>query len=52
MVRWRESQAIRKAELRLALARGRVEEQRAAGELVERQRVEGVGVRVYLPEES
>lgn len=52
MVKWLDGERARREERRLMRARARVEEQRAAGELVERQRVEGVGVRVYLPEES
>jgi hypothetical protein len=51
-MKWLESQSQRGADLSLTRAKARVERQRAAGELVERQRVEGVGVRVYLPEES
>jgi hypothetical protein len=51
-LKWIEGERQRRADRALTDARARVEEQRAAGELVERQRVEGVGVRVYLPEES
>jgi hypothetical protein len=51
-VRWLDGERLRKEERRLMRAKARVEEARAAGELVERQRVEGTGVRVYLPEES
>lgn len=43
---------IRRARLRLAKAQAAVEARRATGEHVDRQRVEGAGIRVYLPEES
>ena len=43
---------LRRARLRLAKAQAAVEARRATGEHVDRQRVEGAGIRVYLPEES
>lgn len=51
-LRWIEGERQRRADHALTVARVKVEQARAAGELVERQRVEGTGVRVYLPEES
>lgn len=43
---------LRRARIKLARAQAAVEARRATGEHVDRQRVEGAGIRVYLPEES
>ncbi len=43
---------LRRARVKLARAQAVVEARRATGEHVDRQRVEGAGIRVYLPEET
>lgn len=43
---------LRRAKIKLARASAEVERKRASGEHVDRQRLEGPALRVYLPEES
>lgn len=43
---------LRRAKIKLARASAEVERKRATGEHVDRQRLEGPALRVYLPEES